>query len=83
MSETHTPLKIEAPADSKADAGISGDETVNEVLERHPELGPALMAFGLCTCCSGGLTLRQNAEAHGVPLSDVLRSLRDELAKGA
>ncbi len=62
---------------------LTGDETVDEIVAQHPGLRSTLMAFGLCTCCSGGLTLRQNAEAHGVPLRTILADLEDELAKGA
>ncbi len=61
---------------------LTGDETVDEVVALRPDLRTTLMAYGLCTCCSGGLTLRQNAEAHGVPLSVILADLEHELAKG-
>ncbi len=62
---------------------LTGDETVDEVVEAHPGLRLALMSYGLCTCCSGNLSLRQTAAARGVPLGVVLADLEQELAKGA
>jgi iron-sulfur cluster repair protein YtfE (RIC family) len=54
---------------------IHGDTTVNQLLERDPELGATLNALGIDTCCGGGLTLREAAQAAGVPLATVLRAL--------
>ncbi len=88
MSETHMHPRVPRaastiPAGTSVAPHLTGDETVDEVIEQHPGLQATLMAYGLCTCCSGGLTLRQNAEAHGVPLSVILADLDHELAKGA
>lgn len=62
---------------------LTGDETVDEVMTRHPGLRLAMMSYGLCTCCSGSLTLRQSAAARGIPLEVILADLQQELAKGA
>ena len=62
---------------------LTGDETVDELVAAHPALRVPLMAYGVCTCCSGSVTLRQNTEAHGIPLEAVLEDLRRELAKTA
>ncbi len=62
---------------------LTGDETVDQVIETHPALRLAMMSYGLCTCCSGGLTLRQTAAARGIPLGVILADLERELAKGA
>lgn len=62
---------------------LTGDETVDEVIQSHPSLRLPLMSYGLCTCCSGNLTLRQTAAARGIPLDVVLTDLEGELAKGA
>jgi iron-sulfur cluster repair protein YtfE (RIC family) len=88
MTETHAHPKVPratsaASSAPTAPSHLTGDETVDEVVEHHPGLRTSLMAYGLCTCCSGGLTLRQSAEGHGVPLSAILEDLEHELAKGA
>ena len=62
---------------------LTGDETVDSVLTEHPGLQLAMMSYGLCTCCSGSLPLRQTAAARGVPLDVILADLEGELAKGA
>lgn len=62
---------------------LSGDETVDGLITDHPGLRLPLMSYGLCTCCSGSLTLRQTAAARGIPLDVVLADLERELAKGA
>ncbi len=62
---------------------LTGEETVDEVTARHPALRLALMSYGLCTCCSGHLTLRQTASARGIPLDVLLGDLQQELSKGA
>jgi len=85
-----TPLRTKVPhaapgaaADLSVPHVLTGDETVDEVVERHPALRTTMTSYGLCTCCSGGLTLRQNAEARGLPLPAILADLEQELAKGA
>lgn len=85
MTETRVLLKIlegALPMGATGTGALTGEETVDEIVERHPALRPTLIAYGLCTCCSGGLTLRQNAEAHGVSLSAILADLERERAKG-
>ena len=62
---------------------LTGDETVDEIITTHPGLRLPMMSYGLCTCCSGGLTLKQTAAARGIPIGVVLEDLERELAKGA
>ncbi len=88
MTESPIPPKVRravpgAPMGSYMPPVLTGDETVDEVIQRHPGLRLALMSYGLCTCCSGGLTLRQTAAARGIPLGVILEDLEGELAKGA
>lgn len=88
MTEVRTgskakPTVAAAPAGPFTPPILSGDETVDEIIQQHPGLRLALMSYGLCTCCSGGLTLHQTAAARGVPLGVVLADLEGELAKGA
>ncbi len=62
---------------------LTGDETIDEIVAQHPDLRVPMMAYGLCTCCSGSLSLRQTAAARGIPLETILADLDRELAKGA
>lgn len=62
---------------------LTGDESVDGLITDHPGLRLAMMSYGLCTCCSGSLTLRQTAAARGIPLDVILADLDRELAKGA
>ncbi len=88
MTESPVPRPVK-PAVSGAPFGpyarpiLTGDETVDEVIQKHPSLRLALMSYGLCTCCSGSLTLRRTAAARGIPLGVILEDLERELAKGA
>lgn len=67
----------------RAPPKLTGEETVDGLVGEHPGIRLALMSYGLCTCCSGSLTLRQTAAARGIPLDRVLEDLQQELAKGA
>ena len=62
---------------------LTGDETLDVLVARHPGLRSMLMSHGLCTCCGGSLSLRANAAAHGIALSELLEDLERELANGA
>ncbi len=88
MTESPNPPKVKrsmpgAPMGPYAPPVLTGDETVDDVIQQHPALRLAMMSYGLCTCCSGGLTLRQTAAARGIPLGVILSDLERELAKGA
>lgn len=88
MTETRTAPKPKrsvpgAPMGPFTPPVLTGDETVDDVIQGHPGLRLAMMSYGLCTCCSGGLTLRQTAAARGIPLGVILSDLERELAKGA
>lgn len=87
MPESSIPLEVKrsvprASMSPYAPPVLTGDETVDEVIENHPCLRLALMSYGLCTCCSGNLTLRATAAARGIPLAVILGDLERELAKG-
>lgn len=88
MTDSSIPLKVKqavpgAPMGPYTPPVLTGDETVDEVIQNHPGLRLAMMSYGLCTCCSGSLTLRQTAAARGIPLGVILEDLERELAKGA
>ncbi len=67
------------PRTTERSGSLTGDETIDEVLAAHPDLRLPLMGFGLCACCTGTLTLRQNAEVRGLPLDTLLTDLNREL----
>lgn len=88
MTEASRPPKVKqavagAPVGPFTPPVLTGDETVDEVIQQRPGLRLAMMSYGLCTCCSGSLTLRQTASARGIPLGVILSDLEHELAKGA
>ncbi len=88
MTETQPAQKprrmpSEPPLGPFASPALTGEETVDGLVTAHPGLRLTLMSYGLCTCCSGSLTLRQTAAARGIPLGVVLADLERELAKGA
>ncbi len=88
MTESQSRLKpkstlAEPPLGPYTPPQLTGDETVDEVITSHPALRLAMMSYGLCTCCSGGLTLKQTAAARGIPIGVILEDLERELAKGA
>lgn len=62
---------------------LTGGETVDGLISEPAGLRLPMMSYGLCTCCSGSLTLRQNAAARGIPLGVILADRQRELAKGA
>ncbi len=64
-------------------AALTGDEKIDDIVAAHSALRLPLMSYGFCTCCSGSLTLRQNAEVRGLPLDVILADLNRELAKDA
>ncbi len=76
-------MPAEPPLGPFVPPALSGDETVDGLITAHPGLRLVLMSYGLCTCCSGSLTLRQTAAARGIPLGVILADLERELAKGA
>ena len=61
---------------------VAAEDTVEAVVRRHPGLRPVLMAYGLCACCSGELTLRRAASDRGLPLADLLQDLERGLENG-
>ncbi|MDO9549746.1 MAG: DUF1858 domain-containing protein [Methanoregula sp.] len=59
-------------------AEINADSTIFDLLKAKPESTEALFKFGMgCVGCSiaRGETIRQAAEAHGIPLPELLKAL--------
>ncbi|MDP3395333.1 MAG: DUF1858 domain-containing protein [Methanoregula sp.] len=59
-------------------AEINADSTIYELLQAKPESTEALFKFGMgCVGCAiaRGETIRQAAEAHGIPLPELLKAL--------
>jgi uncharacterized protein involved in response to NO len=54
---------------------FTGTTTVDDVIRIDASLNRVLSAYGVDTCCGGALTLAEVAEAHGVPLPDILAAL--------
>jgi len=72
-----------SPKLTSSATALTGDEKIDDLVASHPGLRLPLMSYGLCTCCSGSLTLRQNAEVRGLPLHVILEDLNRELANSA
>jgi hybrid cluster-associated redox disulfide protein len=57
---------------------ITADSTIYELLKAKPEATDALFKFGMgCVGCAiaRGETIREAAEAHGIPLPELLKAL--------
>ena len=57
---------------------ITADSTIYDLLKAKPESTEALFKFGMgCVGCAiaRGETIREAAEAHGIPLSELLSAL--------
>ena len=57
---------------------ITADSTIYDLLKAKPEATEALFKFGMgCVGCAiaRGETIRQAAEAHGIPLPELLKAL--------
>jgi iron-sulfur cluster repair protein YtfE (RIC family) len=55
---------------------------IRDLVEDYPEAMPVLDRYGIDTCCGGGRTVPQAAEAHGLDQSmlndELLRTIRGE-----
>ena len=69
-----------APADT---TWLSSSRTVNELLQRHPDVLPVLHELGVHTCCGGGLSLAVAAEKAGITQSLLLERVSDAIADDA
>jgi regulator of cell morphogenesis and NO signaling len=58
---------------------ISADDTLNDIVMRYPKALPILDAYGLDTCCGGGISLRETASRHGLSLDAIMKSLEEAL----
>jgi len=59
-------------------AELTADSTIYDLLKAKPEATEALFKFGMgCVGCAiaRGETIRQAAEAHGIPLPELLKAL--------
>ena len=59
-------------------ADLTADSTIYELLQAKPEATEALFKFGMgCVGCAiaRGETIREAAEAHGIPLPELLKAL--------
>lgn len=58
------------------------DMLIRDLVEEHPEAMPVFDQYGIDTCCGGGRTVPQAAEAHGLDASqltdELLRTIRGE-----
>jgi len=54
--------------------------TVNEILQRHPDLIDVFSRLGVDTCCGGNLTLAESIEADGLDEDTLYAALDTELA---
>lgn len=62
---------------------VASTLTINDVVERFPDLMPILAGHGLDLCCGGPLTLGEAAERHGLDLSGLVDELNAALAAPA
>jgi regulator of cell morphogenesis and NO signaling len=60
---------------------ITPEQTINAIVERHPQALPVLQRFGLDTCCGGALPLATAAQHHGLRLAELLAALGAALAE--
>ena len=49
--------------------------TVNEILRRFPEAVTVMNAFGIDSCCGGGIPLATVAERHQLDLTAIIAAL--------
>ncbi|MFA5331465.1 MAG: DUF1858 domain-containing protein [Methanoregula sp.] len=59
-------------------AELTADSTIYDLLQAKPESTETLFKFGMgCVGCAiaRGETVREAAEAHGVPLPELLKAL--------
>jgi len=57
---------------------VTADSTIYDLLKEKPESSETLFKFGMgCVGCAiaRGETIRESAEAHGIPLDELLSAL--------
>ncbi len=57
---------------------LTADSTIYDLLQAKPQSTEALFKFGMgCVGCAiaRGETIREAAEAHGIPLPEILKAL--------
>ena len=62
--------------DTQHPTAISGEDTLNTIVERYPNALPVLQRFGLDTCCGGALPLRVAAQHHSLNIETLLNALQ-------
>ena len=74
------------PDSSVIASSIDARSTVNDIVARYPSTLPVFNAFGIDSCCGGGLAVSEAAARHGIPLNalrSALESAVDARAKSA
>jgi iron-sulfur cluster repair protein YtfE (RIC family) len=54
---------------------ITPDMTVNEIAQKYPQSLPIFKAFGIDTCCGGGLPLGVVLEKHKLQDAHVVETI--------
>ena len=57
--------------------------TVNEILRRYPHTIATINAFGIDTCCGGGIPLETVARTHALELDTIMAALDAAIHRGA
>ncbi|HEU4629925.1 MAG TPA: DUF542 domain-containing protein [Gemmatimonadaceae bacterium] len=57
--------------------------SVNDVLLRHPKTMSVFNAFGVDTCCGGGVSLREAARAGGILPETLIFAVESVVRHGA
>ena len=60
---------------------IDPARTINEILARHPATIAVINAFGIDTCCGGGVTLETAARDNGLDLATVTAALEAAITR--
>ena len=55
---------------------ITPDMTVNEIVQKFPRSLPVFKAFGIDTCCGGGLALGTVVVKHKLNEAEVLEAVK-------
>jgi iron-sulfur cluster repair protein YtfE (RIC family) len=60
---------------------IDLQQTVNDIVRRHPATLPIFNAFGIDSCCGGALPLATIAARHGIALDVLSGALESALSR--
>lgn len=62
-----------------APGGLDPEMTVHQVLDRYPGTLGTFNAYGIDSCCGGGVPVEDAARRHGVDPEELLGALRRSL----